>query len=67
MLLKAANAADTNSLIPIYLLQAGVILVKQGKYDDAIQAYTTIKDKYFRSYQEMDIDKYIEQAKLLKK
>ena len=27
----------------------------------------TIKDKYFRSYQAMDIDKYIEQAKLLKK
>ena len=47
--------------------EAGEILVKQGKYDDAIQAYTTIKDKYFRSYQAMDIDKYIEQAKLLKK
>jgi hypothetical protein len=59
--------ADNNSLSPIYLLQAGEILVKQGKYDDAIQAYTTIKDKYFRSYQAMDIDKYIEQAKLLKK
>ena len=51
MLLKAANEADNNSLSPIYLLQAGEILVKQGKYDDAIQAYTTIKDKYFRSYQ----------------
>ena len=57
----------TTTLSPIYLLQAGEILVKQGKYDDAIQAYTTIKDKYFRSYQAMDIDKYIEQAKLLKK
>ena len=67
MLLKAANEADNNSLSPIYLLQAGEILVKRGKYDDAIQAYTTIKDKYFRSYQAMDIDKYIEQAKLLKK
>ena len=66
-MLKAANEADNNSLSPIYLLQAGEILVKQGKYDDAIQAYTTIKDKYFRSYQAMDIDKYIEQAKLLKK
>ena len=40
---------------------------RQGKYDDAIKAYTAIKDKYFRSYQAMDIDKYIEQAKLLKK
>ena len=67
LLLKAADEADSNSLSPIYLLQAGEILVKQGKYDDAIKAYTTIKEKYFRSYQAMDIDKYIEQAKLLKK
>ena len=43
------------------------ILVKQGKYDDAVNAYTKIKDKYFQSYQAMDIDKYIEQAKLMKK
>ena len=67
MLIKAADEADNNSLSPIFLQQAGEILVKQGKYDDAIKAYTTIKDKYFRSYQSMDIDKYIEQAKLLKK
>lgn len=67
MLLKAANEADNNTLSPIFLLQAGEILVKQGQYNDAIEAYTTIKDKYFRSYQAMDIDKYIEQAKLLKK
>ena len=67
MLLKAADEADNNTRSPIYLKQAGEILVKQGKYDDAIKAYTSIKDKYFRSYQAMDIDKYIEQAKLLKK
>ncbi|WP_294634061.1 tetratricopeptide repeat protein [uncultured Bacteroides sp.] len=67
MLLSAADDADNNSLSPIYLQQAGEILVKLGKYDDAIKAYSKIKDKYFRSYQAMDIDKYIEQAKLLKK
>ena len=66
-LLEAANQADNNTLSPIFLMQAGEILVKQGKYDEAIQAYTTIKDKYFASYQAMNIDKYIEQAKLLKK
>ena len=66
-LLDAASQADNNTLSPIFLMQAGEILVKQGKYDEAIQAYTTIKDKYFRSYQSMNIDKYIEQAKLLKK
>ena len=66
-LLSAADKADNNTLTPIFLLQAGEILVKQGKYDDAVNAYTKIKDKYFQSYQAMDIDKYIEQAKLMKK
>lgn len=66
-LLSAADKADNNSLSPIFLQQAGEIFVKQGKYDDAIEAYTKIKDKYFQSYQAMEIDKYIEQAKLLKK
>ena len=66
-LLSAADKADNNTLSPIFLIQAGEILVKQGKYDNAVNAYTKIKDKYFQSYQAMDIDKYIEQAKLMKK
>ncbi len=65
MLVKAAEEAESNSLSPIYLLQAGEIFVKQGKYNDAVKAYTQIKDKYFHSYQAMDIDKYIERAKAL--
>ncbi len=67
ILLKAADEADNNTLSPIFLMQAGEILVKQGKFDDAVTAYTKIKDKYFQSYQAMDIDKYVERAKLLKK
>ncbi len=67
MLQAAAEEADNNALSPIYLQQAGEILIKQGKYDDAIKAFTTIKEKYFRSYQAMEIDKYIEKATLLKK
>ena len=66
-LLDAAKKADNNTLSPIFLMQAGEILVKQGKLDDAIQAYTQIKEKYFQSYQAMNVDKYIEQAKLMKK
>lgn len=65
MLVKAAEEAESNSLSPIYLQQAGEIFVQQGKYNDAIKAYTQIKDKYFHSYQAMDIDKYIEKAKIL--
>lgn len=66
-LMDAAKKADNNTLSPIYLLQAGLIMEQQGKYADAIDAYTTIKDKYFNSYQAMDIDKYIERATALKK
>lgn len=65
--LKAAEEADNNTLSPIYLKKAGEIFEKQGKYEDAIKAYTTVKDKYFNSFQAMDIDKYIDRAKALKK
>ena len=53
-LLSAADKADNNTLSPIFLIQAGEILVKQGKYDDAVNAYTKIKDKYFQSYHELE-------------
>jgi hypothetical protein len=65
--LKAADKADNNTLSPIFLKQAGLILVKQTKYNDAVNAYTKIKDNYFQSYQAMDIDKYIEQARMMKR
>ena len=65
LLLQAANEADNNTLSPIYLQQAGDLLVEQKRYDEAIQAYTTIKDKYFRSLQAMSADKYIARVKEL--
>ncbi|NDV64996.1 hypothetical protein [Bacteroides sp. 224] len=66
-LMKAAQKADNNTLSPIFLIQAGSIFEKQGKFGDAEKVYTQIKEKYFNSYQAMDIDKYIERAKLQKK
>lgn len=61
-LLKAADKANSMALSPIYLIQAGEILEKQGKTTEAVEAYTKIKNKYFNSYQAMEIDKYIERA-----
>lgn len=63
-LLKAADKANSVSLSPIYLLQAGQILEKQGKNAEAVEAYKQIKTKYANSYQAMDIDKYIERASI---
>ena len=61
-LVKAADKASSHALSPIYLIQAGQIYEKLGKNSEAVSAYQTIKDKYFNSYQSMDIDKYIERA-----
>lgn len=66
-LVKGADKADNSTLSPILLIQAGNIYEKQGKFADAEKVYTKVKEKYFNSYQAMDIDKYIERAKLQKK
>ncbi len=58
----AADMADSQSMSPIYLVKAGQIYEKLGKNAEAVKVYQTIKDKYFNSYQSMEIDKYIERA-----
>ena len=63
-LLKAADKANSTTLSPIYLLQAGQILQKQGKNAEAVEAYKQIKTKYANSFQAMDIDKYIDRASI---
>ena len=63
-LLKAADKANSTSLSPKYLLQAGQILEKQGKNTEAVDAYKQIKNKYANSMEAMDIDKYIDRASI---
>ena len=63
-LVKAADKASSHALSPIYLIQAGQIYEKLGKNSEAVSAYTTVKEKYFNSYQAMEIDKYIERASI---
>lgn len=63
-LLKAADKANSQALSPIYLVQAGQIFEKLGKNAEAVSAYKQVKEKYFNSYQAMDIDKYIERASI---
>lgn len=66
---KAADMADSeaadktnNSVAPLALRKAGVILEKQGKKDEAHELYTNIKKKYINSAVYQDIDKYIERT-----
>jgi len=59
---KAAEKADNNSLSPTFLIQAGEILESQGKKEEALKMYQTVKDKYFNSMQYQNIDGYIERV-----
>jgi len=59
---NAAKRADNNSLSPTFLIQAGEILESQGKKDEALKCYQTIKEKYFNSYGFSRIDEYIERV-----
>ena len=59
---KAAEKADNNSLSPTFLIQAGQILESQGKKDEALKLYQTVKEKYFNSMQYQTIDGYIERV-----
>lgn len=59
---KAAEKADNNSLSPTFLVQAGEILESQGKNDEALKLYQTVKEKYFNSMAAQTIDAYIERA-----
>lgn len=63
-LVKAADKANSHALSPIYLIQAGQIYEKLGKNSEAVSSYKTVKEKYYNSYQAMDIDKYIERASI---
>ena len=57
-------SAKDQLVSPIYLIQAGQLFEKLGKNSEAVKAYTLVKEKYFNSYQSMDIDKYIERASI---
>ena len=59
---SAAEKADNNSLSPTFLIQAGEMLESQGKADEALKLYQTVKTKYFNSFQYQSIDKYIERV-----
>ncbi len=58
-----AAAYDNEFTAPIYLKKLGIVSEELGNKEAALEAYQTIKDKYFSSPIAMDIEKYIERAK----
>lgn len=64
---KAAKAADNITVSPVFLKKAGVAYESLKQYNDAVKAYTTIKEKYYNSMEASDIDRYITRASELAK
>lgn len=59
---KAAKEADNDVVSPVYLKKAGIAYESLKDYNNAVKAYSTIKDKYYASMEASDIDKYITRA-----
>jgi tetratricopeptide (TPR) repeat protein len=64
---KAAAKANNDFLSPLYLKKAGLAYEELRQYDDAVKAYTTIKEKHAASMESSDIEKYIIRAQMLAK
>lgn len=60
--IKAADIKNNDFTSPIYLMKAGLAFEKAGKYSEAVSAYEKIKDKYAKSAEGSEIEKYIARA-----
>ncbi|MDL2305336.1 tetratricopeptide repeat protein [Bacteroides sp. OttesenSCG-928-D19] len=63
---KAASSANNDFLSPIYLKKAGIAYESLQQFDQAVKAYTAIKEKHAASMEAMDIEKYIIRAQAAK-
>ncbi len=59
---KAAYNHENELTTPIFLKKAGMLLEKTGKKEEAAKLYQEISDKYPKSNEARDIDKYIARA-----
>lgn len=60
---KAADLVDSKFFTPLYLFKAGNTALELGKYDEALQMFERIKNKYPKSENANKIDIYINRAK----
>jgi len=56
---KKAAGSNLDVIAPYYLKKMGLLLTKQGKADDAVEAFRQIKTKYPNSAEGKNVDKYL--------
>jgi len=62
--LDAARVKDNNFTSPLYLFRAGNVAMDLGKYAEAEDYYTTIKDDYSKSEEAKNINIFIQRAQI---
>ena len=63
---KAANVESNDFTTPLFLFKGGQTAMLLNKYDKAVAMFSIIKEKYSKSEQGRDIDKFINAAKYAK-
>ena len=60
-LVKAAKQANNDAVSPVFLVQAAHLYKSLNQNDKALELYTEVKTKYFRSPLSTQVEKYIEE------
>lgn len=61
---KATSSIDSEMITPLYLFKLGLLYEEMGEKDKALEAFTTIKNKYQETTEGRQIDKYITRVKI---
>ncbi|HBL76496.1 MAG: hypothetical protein A2W90_05505 [Bacteroidetes bacterium GWF2_42_66] len=61
---KAYQLSENELTSPVYMLKAAAILESMEKYNDALDIYNELKEKFPNSNEARNIDKYIARAKI---
>ncbi|MGM0375625.1 MAG: tetratricopeptide repeat protein [Bacteroidota bacterium] len=61
---KKAIKEERDLITPHYLFKLGILYEDNGQQEEAIEAYTRIKENFEDSYEARDIDKYITRVKI---
>jgi tetratricopeptide (TPR) repeat protein len=61
---RAADNEKNDFTTPMYLMRAGILMEQMNDYQGALKNYQRIEKEYNRTYQEQQIEKYVERVKI---
>lgn len=62
---KAVNSTDNGFLAPVYMMKAAGVAEELGKYEAALDMYTSVKEDYPKAQESRDAEKYISRVEAM--